>query len=79
MTPQVYHDWLQQQIGACPIVIGVTVSFRQINASECYLKGQLNLLGNFRLSFAEYVIVQPDVQRLKYRYQLMDSQGKQMT
>ena len=87
MTPQDYHALLQQQISDCPLVIFVNVSLRQISSSECYFKGQLDLHGGFRLSFAEYVIVQlrsgspqsgPDVQRLKYRYQLMDSQGTQI-
>ena len=64
MTPQDYHALLQQQISTCPLVVFVNVSLRQISSFECYLKGQLDLLGGLRLSFAEYVTVQPDVQRL---------------
>lgn len=50
------------------------ISFDEIDATECYIRGTLSLLGDMELHVAEYVKTEPDFERLKYRYHLQTAE-----
>ncbi len=56
-------------------VIQSNLDFNEISESECYIRGSLRLIGGFHLYIAEYVVTEPEIKRLKYRYHLQTSGG----
>ena len=56
-------------------VIQSNLDFNEISESECYIRGSLRLIGGFHLYIAEYVVTEPEIKRLKYRYHLQTSEG----
>ncbi len=75
MNAREYHRTVQAAISEAPHVIASDVSFDEIDINECYIRGVLTLVGGFELHLAEYVITEPDLQRLKYRYHLQRANG----
>lgn len=70
MNTREYFKYLQEVVLDAPHVIQSNLNFDEISQSECYIKGTLILIGEVKLHVAEYVVTEPDVQRLKYRYHL---------
>ncbi len=66
---------MQATIGEAPHVTASDVSFDEIVANECYIRGMLKLSGGFELHIAEYVITEPNIERSKYRYHLQRADG----
>ena len=52
------------------------ITFDEIDANECYVRGILSLIGDFELHIAEYVVTEPNLTRPKYRYHLQDSDSR---
>ena len=75
MNAREYHRTVQAAISEAPHVIASDVSFDEIDVNECYIRGVLTLVGGFELHLAEYVVTEPDLQRLKYRYHLQRANG----
>jgi hypothetical protein len=65
-----YFRKVQEAVLAAPHVIQSNLAFDEISESECYIRGSLALSGGFELHIAEYVVTEPDIKRLKYRYHL---------
>lgn len=78
MTAQEYFSSLQRSVSAHPLASASTVTFREIDVHECYIKGQLTLTSGHELYFAEYVVTHPSLQRLKYRYHLQQADSSQV-
>lgn len=70
MKSRAYYLGVQAAIHAAPHVLRSEISFDEINATECYIRGTLYLLGDLELHVAEYVKTEPHIERLKYRYHL---------
>ncbi len=75
MNAREYHRSVQAAISEAPHVIASDVSFDEIDVNECYIRGMLTLVGGFELHLAEYVVTEPGLQRLKYRYHLQRTNG----
>ena len=73
MNSRAYFRKLQEYVLSSPHVIQSNLSFDEISESECYIKGSLTLSEGFELLIAEYVITEPEIKRLKYRYHLQTS------
>jgi Family of unknown function (DUF6516) len=71
-----YYLSLQAAIQAAPQVISSTVRFEEIDANEGYLNGVIELIGGFELHLAEYFMLGPAVDRVKYRYHLQAADGR---
>jgi hypothetical protein len=71
-----YYLDIQATIHAAPHVLRSEMSFEEIDITECYIRGTLHLLGDLELHVAEYVVTEPGIQRLKYRYHLQASENK---
>lgn len=76
MNAREYYLSLQAVIHAAPHVLHSELSFDEIDTSECYVRGTLLLMNDLELHVAEYVITEPSVLRLKYRYHLQAGQDK---
>ena len=63
MTAREYYHSMQATIGEAPHVTASDVSFDEIVANECYIRGMLKLSGGFELHIAEYVITEPNIER----------------
>jgi hypothetical protein len=61
---------VQKTILAAPHVIHTDLSFDEISEEECYIKGVLTLNGGCELHVAEYVVTEPEIRRIKYRFHL---------
>ncbi len=70
MNSREYFQKVQAIILAAPHVIQLKLAFDEVSEDECYIQGSLALTGGFDLFVAEYVVTQPDLKRLKYRYHL---------
>jgi hypothetical protein len=70
-----YHRTVQAAISEAPHVVASDISFDEIDVNECYIHGVLTLVGSCELHLAEYVVTEPDLQRLKYRYHLQRANG----
>ena len=70
MNSREYFKQLQAVILDAPHVIQSNLNFDEISQSECYIKGVLTFNGEIELHIAEYVVTEPNIQRLKYRYHL---------
>ena len=70
MNSRAYFQEFQESILAVPHVIQSNLTFDEISESECYIRGLLKLSGGFELYVSEYVVTDPDIKRLKYRYHL---------
>ena len=76
MNARDYYLELQDAIHTAPHVVRSDVQFEEIDANECYVRGVLALLGGFELHIAEYVVTEPVITRLKYRYHLQTTGGQ---
>jgi hypothetical protein len=70
VNSRIYFQEFQENVLAAPHVIQSNLTFDEITESECYIRGTLLLSGGFELHVSEYVITDPDIKRLKYRYHL---------
>ena len=69
-----YFETLLFEITHHTWVVHEELTFRQIDEHEGYVKGVLHIHGGLVLHVAEYVMIRQNMpQRLKYRYQLLDS------
>lgn len=76
MKSREYYASVQAAILAAPHVIQSDISFDEVSDEECYIRGTLTLIGGIELHIAEYVITDPKIDRLKYRYHIQTSNGK---
>lgn len=76
MKSREYYATVQKAILAAAQVVQSDVSFDEISEEECYIRGVLVLIGNYQLHIAEYVVTEPDIRRLKYRYHLQSPESK---
>ena len=76
MNAREYYLGIQAAIHAAPHVLRSEVRFDEIDVKECYIRGTLYLLGDLELHIAEYVVTEPEIQRLKYRYHLQTAKDK---
>ncbi len=76
MKSREYYSSVQAAILAAPHVIQNDISFDEVSEEECYIRGILTLTGGYELHIAEYVVIEPDFKRLKYRFHLQSSEGK---
>lgn len=68
-----YFRQVQEAILKAAHVVQSNLNFDEISQNECYIKGTLMLNGGNELHIAEYVITEPHIQRLKYRYHLQSA------
>jgi hypothetical protein len=71
-----YYLSLQRTVHDEPFVLRSDLRFEEIDEHECYVQGDLLLIGDFPLRVAEYVLTSPDVRRPKYRYHLQTLDGQ---
>jgi len=76
MKSREYYAAVQKAILAAPHVIQSDVSFDEISEEECYIRGVLILAGDYEIHIAEYVVTEPKLIRLKYRFHLQKHKGK---
>ncbi len=77
MNAQDYHRQLVAQIDSIAAIVSSDISFREIDENECYVKAILIFATGHELHLVEYVVIQNDqVQRSKYRYQLLSIDNK---
>ena len=76
MKSRAYYASVQKAILAAPHVIHSDVSFDEVSEEECYIRGTLTLTGGYELHIAEYIITEPQLKRLKYRFHLQSDDGK---
>jgi hypothetical protein len=71
-----YFHQLMEVISNNAWVIHHELLFREIDDDEAYIRGELYLQGGIILHVAEYItVLNNEVKRLKYRYQLQDHQN----
>ncbi len=76
MNAREYYLSVQAVIHAAPHVVRSEMSFEEIDVAECYIRGTLYLLGDLELHIAEYVLTEPTIRCLKYRYHLQTAVDK---
>lgn len=76
MKSREYYASVQKAILATPHVIQIDVSFDEISEDECYIRGVLTLNGGYQLHIAEYIVTEPKLERLKYRFHLQAPNAK---
>lgn len=76
MNARDYYLAVQAVLHAAPHVLRSEIRFDEIDVNECYIRGTLLLLADLELHIAEYVVTEPDLQRLKYRYHLQTADDK---
>ncbi|MBI5303673.1 MAG: hypothetical protein HY868_16170 [Chloroflexi bacterium] len=77
MNAQEYYRQLLVLIGPVSAIVSSDVSYREIDENECYIKAVLKFVQGHVLHLAEYVVIVNDqVVRTKYRYQLLDAGNK---
>ncbi|OGO40078.1 MAG: hypothetical protein A2Z04_03175 [Chloroflexi bacterium RBG_16_57_9] len=76
MNARDYSLGVQAAIHAAPHVLRSEVRFDEIDVNECYIRGVLTLAGDLELHIAEYIVTDPDIRRLKYRYHLQTTGNK---
>ena len=80
MNAQDYHHQLVAQIASIPAIASSNIAFREIDENECYVKAVLTFATGHELHLAEYVVIQGEqVQRTKYRYQLLTAEKKPLS
>lgn len=76
MNARDYYLSLHRAVHNMPFVVRSDLRFEEIDENECYVQGELLLIGDFQLYLAEYVLTLPVVRRLKYRYHLQTLSGQ---
>lgn len=76
MNVREYFASIQAGVLAAPHVIQSDLSFDEVSETECYIRGILTLTGGFEFHLAEYIVIEPEIKRLKYRYHLQTSKDK---
>lgn len=76
MKAREYYSTVQAAILAAPHVVQSDISFDEVSEDECYIRGTLTLIGGIELHLAEYVVTEPEIKRLKYRYHLQTAEEK---
>jgi hypothetical protein len=61
---------IQEIIFNAPDVVQSNLAFDEISENECYIRGSISISGGFELHVVEYVVIEPEFRRLKYRYHL---------
>lgn len=79
MNSREYYRDLQAAIHAAPYVLRSDRRFEEVDENECYVSGNLLLVGEFELRIAEYMITEPVLTRPKYRYHLQTSGGRMLS
>jgi hypothetical protein len=75
VNAQDYHRQFIAQIASIPAIASSTISFREIDDNECYVKAILTFATGHELHLAEYVVIRGEqAQRTKYRYQLLTAE-----
>ena len=75
MNAREYYLHVQNTIHIAPHVLRSDIRFEEIDTHECYIRGVLTLIGDYKLHIAEYVMTEPVLTRSKYRYHLQDANG----
>jgi hypothetical protein len=78
MKSREYYASVQKAILGAVHVIQSNISFDEISEKECYIRGLLKLSGGYELFIAEYVVTEPNVKQLKYRFHLQTEAGKML-
>jgi len=76
VNSRAYYASVQKAILNAPHVIHSDISFDEVSEEECYIRGTLTLTGGYELHVAEYVITNPGIKRLKYRFHLQSADDK---
>lgn len=76
MKSREYYATVQKAILNAVHITQSDVSFDEISEEECYIRGTLTLTGGCQLHIAEYVVTEPNLKRLKYRFHLQNASGK---
>ena len=76
MNARQYYLGVQAAIQGAPHVLRSEMHFDEVDSTECYIRGTLHLLGDLELHIAEYVVTEPVIHRLKYRYHLQRTDDK---
>lgn len=76
MKSREYYATVQKAILAAAYVLQSDVSFDEISEEEYYIRGALTLTGDYQLHISEYIVTEPKLKRLKYRFHLQTSKGK---
>ncbi len=76
MRAKAYIRHVQESVLTSPYVVQSNLAFDEISENICYIRGSLTLVDNLQLHIAEYVITEPVIKRLKYRYHLQTVQNK---
>jgi len=76
LNARTYYVGLLDAIHTAPHVIASEIRFEDIDVNVCYVRGALTLLEGFTLHIAEYVITEPILNRVKYRYHLQTADGQ---
>lgn len=79
MNAREYYRDLPAAIHAAPYVWRSELRFEEVDEHECYVSGNLLLVGEFELHIAEYVITEPTMTRPKYRYHLQTPGGRMLS
>ena len=76
MTPSAYFLQLNTVAARNLFVLDTLLGMTESGDTECYIKGHLVLVKSHILHVAEYVITEPDIHRLKYRFHLHSPEGQ---
>ncbi len=76
MNARQYYLGVQSAIHAAPHVLRSEIRFDEVDSNECYIRGTIHLVGDLELHIAEYVVTEPAIQRLKYRYHLQRTEDR---
>jgi hypothetical protein len=77
VNAQDYHRQIVALIASISAISSSSVTFREIDENECYVKAVLTFATGHELHLAEYVILRAEnVERSKYRYQLLSVDKK---
>jgi hypothetical protein len=75
VTFQQYSQELLEFVTSHPLVVSVSLTFREIEVHEGHIEGRLDLVTGRRLYVSEYVFTMPTFRRNKYRYHVQDASG----
>lgn len=76
MNTREYFRQVQEAILKAAHVVQSNLDFDEVSQHECYIKGTLTLNGGNELHIAEYVVTEPAIQRLKYRYHFQNTKSE---
>lgn len=71
---EAYFADLLRAVAAFPHAVSSNLTLRSSDSNTGLVKGALHLAGGYRLHVAEYVVMEPQLRPLSYRYHLQDAQ-----